>query len=58
LTPPGALPPAFTGPRRQLLPCRAADHGTGIYQGATGRVLSSKEDGDNASDVVVRIHLH
>jgi hypothetical protein len=33
-------------------------NGTGIYQGATGRVLSSKEVGDNASDVVVRIHLH
>jgi hypothetical protein len=35
-------------------------NGTGIYEGATGRVLSSKQvpGKDNASDVVARIHLH
>ena len=34
-------------------------NGTGIYQGATGRVLSNKTIGDgNDSDVVIRIHLH
>ena len=33
-------------------------NGTGIYQGATGRVISSKEIGNtNNSDIVVRIHL-
>jgi hypothetical protein len=32
-------------------------NGTGIYQGATGRVISSKEVKDDASDVVVRITL-
>jgi hypothetical protein len=32
-------------------------NGTGIYQGATGRVISSKEVGDGASDVVARIKL-
>jgi hypothetical protein len=34
-------------------------NGTGIYQGATGRVVSSKEvrGVDNASDVVAKIHL-
>lgn len=31
--------------------------GTGIYQGATGRVISSTQLSDNASDVVARIHL-
>jgi len=31
--------------------------GTGKYLGATGRVLSSKEVGDNASDIVARITL-
>ena len=33
-------------------------NGTGVYQGATGRVIASKEVGNDASDVVVRIHLH
>jgi hypothetical protein len=35
-------------------------NGTGIYQGATGRVISSKEvpGQDNASDVVAKITLH
>lgn len=33
-------------------------NGTGIYQGATGRVISSKELADNASDIVARITLH
>ena len=32
-------------------------NGTGIYQGASGRVISSKEVGNNASDVVARIKL-
>ena len=33
-------------------------NGTGIYEGATGRVISSKEIGNtNNSDIVVRIHL-
>jgi hypothetical protein len=32
--------------------------GTGIYAGATGRVLSSKEVANNAADVVARITLH
>jgi hypothetical protein len=34
-------------------------NGTGIYQGATGRVVSSKEvpGGHNASDVVVKLRL-
>ena len=32
-------------------------NGTGIYQGATGRVISSKEVGNNASDIVARIQL-
>lgn len=32
-------------------------NGTGIYQGATGRVVSSKELPNDASDVVVRIQL-
>jgi len=31
--------------------------GTGIYEGATGRVVSSKEVGDDASDIVARITL-
>jgi hypothetical protein len=31
---------------------------TGVYQGATGRVISSKELADNASDIVVRITRH
>ena len=31
--------------------------GTGIYQGATGRVVSMKEQADNASDIVAKIHL-
>ena len=31
--------------------------GTGIYAGATGRVVSSKEVSDNASDVVAKIQL-
>ena len=35
-------------------------NGTGIYQGATGRVISSKEIPglNNASDVVAKITLH
>ena len=34
-------------------------NGTGIYQGATGRVVSSNDiAGTNDSDVVARIHLH
>ena len=34
-------------------------NGTGVYQGATGRVLSSKDvAGTDNSDVVARIHLH
>jgi hypothetical protein len=35
-------------------------NGTGIYQGATGRVISSKEvpGGNDASGVVARIQLH
>ena len=35
-------------------------NGTGIYEGATGRVISSKEVAgqDDASDIVARIHLH
>ena len=34
--------------------------GTGIYAGATGRVVSSKEvpGGDNATDIVAKIQLH
>lgn len=33
-------------------------HGTGIYQGATGRVVSSQEVGDdNASNIVAKIKL-
>ena len=34
-------------------------NGTGIYQGATGRVVSSKSvpGHDNASDIVAKIHL-
>ena len=32
-------------------------NGTGIYQGATGRVVSSKELPNDASDVVLRIQL-
>ena len=34
-------------------------NGTGIYQGATGRVVSSKEvpGEDNASDIVVKVRL-
>jgi hypothetical protein len=32
-------------------------NGTGIYQGATGRVISNKEVGNDASDLVVRIQL-
>jgi hypothetical protein len=31
--------------------------GTGIYQGATGRVISAKEVGNDANDVVARIQL-
>jgi hypothetical protein len=31
--------------------------GTGRYMGATGRVLSSKEVGNDANDVVARITL-
>lgn len=31
--------------------------GTGAYQGASGRVLSNKEVGNNASDIVARIRL-
>jgi hypothetical protein len=31
--------------------------GTGIYQGATGRVVSAKEIGTNNTDIVARIHL-
>jgi hypothetical protein len=30
---------------------------TGVYQGATGRVISSHQLADNASDLVIRIHL-
>lgn len=30
---------------------------TGVYQGATGRVVSSKELANNASDIVARIRL-
>jgi hypothetical protein len=35
-------------------------NGTGIYQGATGRVISSKDvpGEDNASDIVAKIKLH
>jgi hypothetical protein len=35
-------------------------NGTGIYQGATGRVISAKEvpGSDNATDVVAKIQLH
>jgi hypothetical protein len=35
-------------------------NGTGIYQGATGRVISSAEvpGQDNASDIVAKIQLH
>jgi hypothetical protein len=38
---------------------RDARNGTGIYQGATGRVVSSKPvpGSDNASDIVAKIHL-
>ena len=32
-------------------------NGTGIYQGATGRVTSAKEVKDNATDIVAKIHL-
>jgi hypothetical protein len=32
-------------------------NGTGIYQGAKGRVISSKDVGNDASDVVARIQL-
>jgi hypothetical protein len=32
--------------------------GTGIYHGATGRIVSEKELPDNASDIVAKIHLH
>jgi hypothetical protein len=32
-------------------------NGTGIYQGATGRVISSKQLAHDASDVVARIRL-
>jgi hypothetical protein len=32
-------------------------NGTGIYEGATGRVISSKELGNDANDVVARIQL-
>jgi hypothetical protein len=32
-------------------------HGTGIYRGATGRVISNKEVGKGASDIIVRIRL-
>jgi hypothetical protein len=31
---------------------------TGIYHGATGRIVSEKELPDNASDIVAKIHLH
>jgi hypothetical protein len=31
--------------------------GTGIYRGATGRVVSATEVGDDASDVVARVRL-
>jgi hypothetical protein len=31
--------------------------GTGIYQGATGRVVSMKEGPNDTSDIVARIHL-
>ena len=34
-----------------------AYNGTGIYQGAKGRVISSKDVGNDASDVVARIQL-
>ena len=39
-------------------PGRVTD-GTGVYQGATGSVISSKQvpGSDNATDVVARIHL-
>jgi hypothetical protein len=33
-------------------------NGTGIYQGATGRVVHVKELADDASDVVAKIRLH
>jgi hypothetical protein len=33
-------------------------NGTGIYQGATGRVISAKQLPHDATDVVVRIRLH
>ncbi len=32
-------------------------NGTGVYEGATGRVISSKEVANNASDVVAQIRL-
>jgi hypothetical protein len=32
-------------------------NGTGIYQGATGRVISAKQVADDASDIVARIQL-
>jgi hypothetical protein len=32
--------------------------GTGIYRNATGRVVSAKEVGNDATDVVARIRLH
>ena len=32
-------------------------NGTGIYQGATGRVVSAKQLAHDATDVVARIHL-
>jgi hypothetical protein len=32
-------------------------NGTGIYQGATGRVVSVKELANDASDVVAKIRL-
>jgi hypothetical protein len=32
-------------------------NGTGIYQGATGRVISAKQVNDNATDIVAKIHL-
>jgi hypothetical protein len=31
--------------------------GTGLYRGATGRIVSAKEVGDNATDVVAKIRL-
>jgi hypothetical protein len=31
--------------------------GTGIYRGATGRIVSAREVGDNATDVVAKIRL-